>query len=167
MQGGQGPCPRSRGQSAQESGLEPGSLAPGSKLLSLPSSGRTCLRFGQVRIANPVPQGLGRGFLRYFTGRPALSGSLCHLFALKLRAGCCVGTTAEVIMRHPLTGMDRGESARRNQGGLPGGAWPWGVVGLGAGWELRSKGPRQREARLQGAVALGQPGTRDPRCCCE
>lgn len=117
--------------------------------------------------SKPCPSGFGEGFLRYFTGRPALSGSLCHLFALKLRAGCCVGTTAEVIMRHPLTGMDRGESARRNQGGLPGGAWPWGVVGLGAGWELRSKGPRQREARLQGAVALGQPGTRDPRCCCE
>lgn len=97
--------------------------------------------------------------MKYFVGRPAISGSLggytmVTLFALKLRAGYCVRTAAEVIMRHPLASMDRGETARRNQRRLPGGAWPWGVVRLGAGW-VTFWGPEAERSQPSGCCGLG------------
>ena len=51
---------------------------------------------------------------------------LSMIFALKLRAWCCVVTTAGVTIRYPLTWYRWAERARRNQRGLPGRVFPQG-----------------------------------------
>lgn len=104
--------------------------------------------------------------MRCFVGRPALSGSLeVTLCALTLRAGCCVGTAAEVVVRHPLTVCTEVREPEETRAS-------WRSPALGCGGSrcrlgVTVRGLKQRDAGLHGAVALGQPGTRDPRCCFE
>lgn len=91
--------------------------------------------------------------MKYFVGRPALSGSLggyamVTLFALKLRVGCCVGIAAEVIMRYPLASMDR----VRQQGEIREASWRSLALGCGVFWcrlGVKFWGPEAEKSALR------------------